>query len=327
MTDRSKAIIMFCSRLCIGKDVNPLSPSEWDSLAARMMDIGVAPENLLSFNAQDFIDILGESQESAQRMVRLLDRSASLAFEIADYESRGIHIVTRADETYPKQLKNKLKHVCPPLFYYAGDLSILKRNSIGYVGARNSSIEDLAFTSSTVAKTVTNGYAVVSGGAKGVDTTSSTTAINQGGYAIEYLGQSMLSRMKNSFLLESIQNGQLLLMSSVVPDAPFFAGNLMARNKYIYAQSDGTVIVHSEKNGGTWSGATENLRRGKEWTPAFCWNKAEYDGNQELIKMGCIPIDETWDGNLSIEKETQPDNGENDNQDTGDEQLLIPGFE
>ena len=69
----------------------------------------------------------------------------------------------------------------------------------------------------------------------------------------------------------------------------------MARNKFIYAQSVGTVIVRSEKKGGTWTGANENLRNG--WCASFCWNKPEYDGNQELIRLGCIPIDDVWDGN------------------------------
>lgn len=328
MTNNSKAIITFCSRLCVGKDVRPLEPSEWSNLAAKMVDIGVEPENLLSFNNQDFIEILGETPENAQRMVRLIDRSASLAFEVADYESKGIHIITRADDTYPKQLKTKLHRSCPPLFYCAGDISLLHMKSVGYVGSRKITPEDAAFAVATVQKTVSNRYAVVSGGAKGIDSISSEAAINNGGFAIEYLGESMIKRMKNPLLLEAIQNGQLLLISFVVPDAGFFAGNLMARNKFIYAQSNGTVIVRSEKKGGTWSGANENLRN--NWCTAFCWNKLEYEGNQVLIKLGCMPIDETWDGNPEPEEQEKPIEMEEQIQksdETTNEQLVIPGFE
>ena len=205
-------------------------------------------------------------------------------------------------------------------------MSILHRKAVGYVGSRKVSPEDAKFAVDTVSKTVGNQYAVVSGGAKGVDTVSSETAINSGGFAIEYLGDSMIKRMKNPAMLEAIQNGQLLLLSFVNPDAGFFAGNLMARNKFIYAQSVGTVIVRSEKKGGTWTGANENLRNG--WCASFCWNKPEYDGNQELIRLGCIPIDDAWDGN--------PEQSEGDGikkaetvsrpADSG-EQLLIPEFE
>ena len=150
MTNNAKAISTFCSHLCVGKDVRPLEPSEWSALAAKMMEIGVTPENLLSFSAQDFIEILGETPESAQRMTRLLERSASLAFEIADYEAKGIHIITRADDEYPKQLKEKLKRSCPPLFYCAGDMSILHRKAVGYVGSRKVSPEDAKFAVDTV---------------------------------------------------------------------------------------------------------------------------------------------------------------------------------
>ena len=160
----------------------------------------------------------------------------------------------------------------------------------------------------------------------GVDTISSETAINSGGFAIEYLGDSMIKRMKNPALLEAIQNGQLLLLSFVNPDAGFFTGNLMARNKFIYAQSVGTVIVRSEKKGGTWTGANENLRNG--WCASFCWNKPEYDGNQELIRLGCIPIDDVWDGNPEQSEGDGIKKAETVSRPAdGGEQLLIPGFE
>ena len=152
MNDNSKAIIVFCSHLCLNKDVQPLQPSEWGALAAKMLTLGIEPRNLLSFNSQDFSNILGLTPMDAQRMIRLIDRSVSLAFEVTEYESRGIRIITRADEEYPLKLKNNLHQNCPPLFYCSGDLSILKRKSIGYVGSRKITPADADFT----IKTATN---------------------------------------------------------------------------------------------------------------------------------------------------------------------------
>jgi predicted Rossmann fold nucleotide-binding protein DprA/Smf involved in DNA uptake len=87
-------------------------------------------------------------------------------------------------------------------------------------------------------------------------------------------------------------------MSVAKPDAGFSVEIAMARNRLIYAQSAGTVVVKSEYNkGGTWSGAVENLT--KRWCPIFCWNNAKYKGNMELIGKGAIPVDESWDGNVS----------------------------
>ena len=71
-------------------------------------------------------------------------------------------------------------------------------------------------------------------------------------------------------------------------------GMAMMRNRYIYAQSSGTVVVRSDLNkGGTWTGANENLKNG--WCTMLCWDHP-YPGNQALIKKGAVPISEDWDG-------------------------------
>jgi len=326
MNNNSKAIITFCSHLCTGNDVRPLTAVEWSRLATIMLEIGVLPENLLSFQTKDFEEILGVSTDDSQRMSRLLERSPSLAFDVVDYEAKGIQIVTRADDAYPKALKTKLKNNCPPLFYCAGNLKLLQNRTIGYVGSRKITPEDAKFAAELVKKTVNNGFGVVSGGADGVDSIASDTALNNGGFVVEFLGESMLKRMKNPLRLNAIQNGQLMLMSFVVPDAGFSAGNLMARNKFIYAHSDGTVIIRSEKKGGTWSGANENLRQ--KWCPSFCWNKQEYDGNQELIKLGAQPIDETWNGYPMLGKSSHigKDSIEESPKPT-EQQMMLPEFE
>ena len=80
----------------------------------------------------------------------------------------------------------------------------------------------------------------------------------------------------------------------------------MMRNKYIYAQSEATVIVKSDYNkGGTWNGATENLRN--QWALTLCRNHPSYPGNKALIEKGAIPVGDDWDGSIQVfaEKETQ----------------------
>lgn len=176
-------------------------------------------------------------------------------------------------------------------------MALLSQESVGYVGSRSVSEDDLRFTKQTVAKTVQRGYLVVSGGAKGVDSIALNEALRQDGQAIVYLADSMERKMKEAQTIRAVQEGHLLLLSAAIPGAGFHTGMAMSRNKYIYAQSAGTVVVRSSYNeGGTWNGATENLRHG--WCPIFCWNKSDYDGNQALISQGAYPIDATWDGDI-----------------------------
>ena len=176
------------------------------------------------------------------------------------------------------------------------DLNLLNRPMIGFVGARNVELPDIDFTKHAVGKTVSLGYGVVSGGAKGIDTVAGTEAILRDSFSVEYLSDSMLKKLKSSETVKRIQSGKLLMLSVVKPDAGFNVGIAMMRNRYIYAQSEATVVVHSDLNkGGTWTGATENLRYA--WCPTLCWNH-QYPGNKALIEKGAAAISDTWDGRI-----------------------------
>lgn len=299
MLQDSNAIVTLCSYVCVGEGVRPLEPREYSDLTQLLHQVGKTPKDLFGFSAEDFRTILGFDTERTQRFMRLLDRNASLSFELGQYQNMGIEVITRADAGYPKKLKKKLVNQCPPLFYYAGDLSLLDRKLIGYVGARTITQEDLDFTVQAVRKTTDLGYGVVSGGAKGIDTVSGTEALLRGGVSVEYLSDSMLRKLKNRDVIKNIQQGKLLLLSVSKPDTGFNVGMAMMRNRYIYAQSVGTVIIRSDLNkGGTWTGANDNLKN--NWCTTLCWDHP-YPGNQALIENGAIPIDENWDGGLPDE--------------------------
>ena len=292
------AIFTLCSHLCVGDNVAPLEPKEWGELAKKLMDAQLQPESIFQLSKADFRDKLQVSEAYTDRIFRLLDRNASLAFELSQLENIGISAITRADQEYPQKLKQALANNCPPIFYIAGDISLLNQQYVGYVGSRTTAEEDIAFTRDTITKTVSHGYGVVSGGAKGIDTVSEEQALALGAPIVEYLCDSMLQKTKKSAVIKAITNKQMLLLSVVKPDAPFHVGVAMMRNRYIYAQSSGTVVVRSDYNkGGTWAGATENLRH--NWCKTLCWDKKSYKGNKELILQGAIAIDETWDGDIS----------------------------
>ena len=255
---------------------------------------GKTPKDLFDFSSEDFSAILDFDAEQTSRFMRLLDRNASLSFELSRYQNMGIEALTRADANYPKILKKKLANSCPPIFYYAGDLALLDRPVVGYVGSRDIGPADLDFTTRAVRKTLSRGYGVVSGGAKGIDTVSGTEALLSGGFSVEYLSDSLLKKLKKSEVIRNVQQGKLLLMSVAKPDAGFQVGFAMMRNRYIYAQSAGTVVVRADLNkGGTWAGANENLK--SNWAPILCWDHP-YPGNRALIQNGAIPIGDDWDG-------------------------------
>lgn len=293
MNPNANAILTLCSHLCVGDGVAPLEPKEYRELAQKLLSIGKEPGDLFAMSGGEIAE---ELNTDAERILRLLDRNASLCFALEQLNGMGIGTITRADSAYPKALKKKLSDHCPPIFYYAGDLNLLNRPTVGFVGARTVELQDMDFTKGAVGKVTSLGYGIVSGGAKGIDTIAGAEAMCRDAFAIAYLSDSMLKQLKSSDTVKKIQSGNLLLLSVVKPDAGFNVGTAMMRNRYIYAQSEGTVIVRADLNkGGTWAGAMENLKH--EWCPTLCWDHP-YPGNQALIEKGAIAIDASWDGRI-----------------------------
>lgn len=297
MNDNASMIIVLCSHLC-ADNCRPLEPSEWTKLADMMIAQDLQPKNIPDYSDNDMKHYFGFGENETDRIKRLLDRGAALGFELERLSSMGIKVITRADEGYPQIMKTKLEGGCPPLFYFAGDLTLLNKKTVGFVGSRTVGDEDTAFTEKTVGKINQHGFGVVSGGAKGVDSTASAASLSNGSFCIEYISDSFLRRIKKKDAFSAIQDKRLLLMSITKPDAGFNAGMAMQRNKYIYAQSEATVVVKSGYNkGGTWSGATEALK--KRYCPVLCRDHKQYQGNAELIKLGAVPIDDSWNGDVN----------------------------
>lgn len=293
-----------CSHLC-ADNCRPFEPSEWTKLADIMMNHKLQPMDIPDLSDNELKDYFKYNSEDIERIKRLLDRAGSLSFELEKYSDMGIKVITRADKEYPKQLKVKLKGTCPPLFYYTGNLSLLEQKTIGFVGSRTVGDDDTGFAENMVKKINQCGFGVVSGGAKGIDSISSSASLSNDSFCIEYISDSLTRKIKKRDAITALHNNKLLIMSMTKPDAGFNAGIAMQRNKYIYAQSEATIVVKSDYNkGGTWGGATEALR--KEYCPVLCRDKKQYSGNTGLIKQGAIPIDENWDGNIEAINQLMP---------------------
>lgn len=296
MNKNSMAIIILCSYLCEVEGIKPFEPSEWGKIAQKLIECRMEPYEVIELSNEKLEKILNFSSQEIERINKLISRSANIAFELKKLQEIGINIVTRADKEYPKLLKKKLKSNCPPLLYYIGELNIANMKSIGFVGSRSANEEDKLFVNNIISKIDKNKYAICSGGAKGVDTFATEYAYQNQYYVIQYIADSFLKKIKDIEVIEAIKNKKMLIISSAKPNASFNVGMLMARNKYIYSQSEATIVVKSDyKKGGTWSGAIECLR--KKYCNLYCQD-IENKGNKELIELGLKPIDNNWDGNI-----------------------------
>jgi predicted Rossmann fold nucleotide-binding protein DprA/Smf involved in DNA uptake len=139
---------------------------------------------------------------------------------------------------------------------------------------------------------------VVSGGARGVDQISMAATLEAGGVTIGVLAENLLKRSVERSARHAIADGRLLLISPYHPNARFSVGTAMNRNKLIYAMADYGLVVSAEhKKGGTWAGATEELKR-ENARPVFVrTGDKSQQGNSKLLALGAIPWPESIDRN------------------------------
>lgn len=297
-SNNAYATILLCSHLLKDETVKPFSITEWSDLAIRIMNSNIKePAGLLNLSKQELVNDLSLSENKAERIALLLSRGANFAFVLEELSRKGIGIVTRSDKDYPSKLKSLLKKNAPPILYYCGDISLVNNDGIAIVGSRNIDDNAKKFACDLAKRAVKVDLAIFSGGAKGIDTVSEQSAIENGGKVVSILADSLSQRIKRKEVRDALIGKKLLLISASNPDAPFSAGGAMNRNKYIYCLSSAAFVVASDYNkGGTWAGATENIRN--KWVKTFVWKNKLYNGNLKLVEKGGIPLENLSDCNL-----------------------------
>lgn len=238
-------------------------------------------QNLFSLNEKE-IELLNNAKNEL----------ANYSFLVEDLLEQGYDIIPITSPDYSPIIKNNLKRAySPPLIYTKGNKQIMKENSIAIVGSRKAEDISLEFTDN-VAKTASKDYKVViSGFAKGVDKQALDSAIKYKGQSIIVLPQG-ITTFKSGFkkYYKQIIDGDVLVLSTFFPKAPWSVQLAMARNPIIYGLAKEIYVAESSEKGGTWSGVVDGLRKGRNIfvrTPL----SSEKNANNILIQKGAIPVD------------------------------------
>ncbi len=305
LSENTQATLLLCAPLVAArvKDVSPLSLGEFNDLLGTLERNGASLCDLLEAQKADPILESLHPQFDTARLSALLARGFALSLSVEKWSSYGFWIASREDERYPRRLTERLKHLAPALIYGCGDPALLAAGGVAIVGSRD--VDDTAtiFTQKLGAACAREGMTVISGGARGVDQLSMLAAVDAGGKVVGVLADSMARSATSANARDALQDGRVTLISPFDPEAGFNVGNAMSRNKAIYALADYGVVVSSGLNeGGTWSGAIEELDKYK-FVPIFVRDGAEIpEGNKRLLKQGALPLaPPPWPGSLKEE--------------------------
>jgi DNA processing protein len=252
----------------------------------------ISIEEFFQLNENEWKDQYQLDEKQVFDLLQAKYELASNSFLAESLFSQGFEIIPITSPEYSKTLKGNLKTAhAPAVLYVKGNKEILEERSIAIVGSRNASEISLRFTDNIAKFAGKEFKVVVSGFAKGVDKQALDSAINYKGQSVIVLPQGIMtfdSGFKNFY--RQVIDGDVLILSTFFPKAPWKAELAMARNPIIYGLADEIYVAESAEKGGTWSGVVDGLRKGRKIYVRKP-EPNEKNANNILIQKGAIPVD------------------------------------
>jgi DNA processing protein len=232
-----------------------------------------------------------------------LDADDRLYSNFEKLKSDGITIIGIDDEKYPQSVLQNMGDNAPPILYCKGYLPLLNQKGVSIVGARDVGDFEITITKSIAQKLAENGINVISGYAKGVDTSAHLGALEAHGTTTMILsfGTNHITIKRELKDLNWEKNA--LFVTQFAPNEKFSGHNAMKRNKLVCAMSKAIVVIKSgpeKDSSGKMSGTFDAGKSAlKMDIPVFVLSpqilKPAPQGNIDLIKLGGIEFSDNMD--------------------------------
>lgn len=222
---------------------------------------------------------IGFDPETADRIVALLSEDAALDRYLKKAARAGCVPITRANPGYPLLLRKRLGQDSPGCLWLKGDPTLLECPAVSLVGSRDLGEENERFAREAGRQAALQGYILVSGNARGADSTAQQACLDAGGKVISVVADELESHRETE---------GILYVSEEDYDVPFSSQRALSRNRVIHALGMVTVAAQCTfGKGGTWDGSTRNLRH--SWSPLFLFRDGS-EASMELEQMGAETI-------------------------------------
>ena len=239
-----------------------------------------SPEGILSARYEDLREIVGDGR--ARSLLKGNGVNDELVEKICKVTQRlGARVLTLGDDSYPVQLRDLPDP--PPLLFVLGELEDTK--FFGLVGTRKPTPYTLSFVEDFVKEAVGNGYAVVSGGANGVDAKAHLSAIENSGYTVCILGFGLLKARGGIF--ERLKRSSCALITEFLPHEPGDRHTFPKRNRLISALSEFILIPEAGRKSGSLITANYAVGMGKKvYVHIGIGRSPNWEGCYRLLREG-----------------------------------------
>uniref|UniRef100_A0A7C4XTT0 DNA-protecting protein DprA n=1 Tax=candidate division WOR-3 bacterium TaxID=2052148 RepID=A0A7C4XTT0_UNCW3 len=245
------------------------------------------PEGMKSAGFDGLAKIVGE--EIARQIIELkIDDNIKRKWEIM--VKLGIKVVPYYSPEYPQWLKS-IEHF-PPVLFIRGEIRPEDEIGIGIVGTRGATVYGKTIATNFAGEFARAGVCVISGMARGIDTSAHWGALNNQGRTIAVLGcgvDIIYPPENHSLAQKIIENGALISEFNI--QTPPLAQNFPKRNRIIAGLSRAIVAIEAKEKSGVMNTVQWALQQNKDIfaIPGNIYSKTSA-GTNLLIKEGAIPV-------------------------------------
>ena len=236
-----------------------------------------------------------ELEETPALQAKHLVRIRSAVYEAQErqinwFYRNDVKLITLNDPLYPESLREIND---PPAFLFIrGTLPPSSMPSIGIVGSRRATPYGKSVAERFARELASQGLAVVSGGAMGIDTSAHFGAVESGGVTVAVLGCGLdvdYPRENRGLFERIIKEGALV--SEYPPGAQPDAWRFPLRNRIISGMTLGTLVVEAPVKSGALITAERAAEQGKVLmsVPGNI-DRVSSSGSNDLLRSGATPI-------------------------------------
>lgn len=265
-----------------------------DSLRRLLAEFG-PPGAVLAQTASSLARVVGQTKAGA---IIAGPSEERLAASIEWLQDENNHLLTLADEDYPKRL---LETPDPPaVLYLKGRRSLLTsadRAGFAIVGSRNATPGGLLNAESFARLLSDAGLTIVSGLALGIDAAAHRGGLAGIGSTIAVVGTGLdlVYPARNKALARELAD-RALIVSEFSLGTPALAQNFPRRNRIISGLSRGVLVVEAATASGSLITARQAAEQGREvFAIPGSIHSPFSKGCHQLIKQGAKLVDDATD--------------------------------
>lgn len=278
MTAKEAGFLLLTSHLG-NPDRRPLTVAQFRDLTKKMANMQKPTEDR-DLKAEDLYRI-GCSSEMAVRIVALLSQTQQLQWYLTKAKEAGCRALTRVSNRYPAALRKRLGLDSPGCIWAKGDLSVLENKKIALVGSRDLYSPNRSFAREVGKQAALQGYALVSGNARGADREGQEACLSAGGQVISVVADSLADK--------PVRPGVLYLSEDAFEEG-FSTYRALSRNRLIHSLGKATFVAQcSWGRGGTWNGTNRNLQH--KWSPVYIFDDGS-PASERLQQLGARAVKE-----------------------------------